>query len=88
MLLLPNFQIAFWKKTLFCVLYSVQLNKEKLMKKCCKKKECNTTLKTEVSCKATAALSEEIKEDLRKTDGSLKELVENDNRNQQECEDK
>tara|TARA_B100000519_G_scaffold152305_1_gene133320 strand:+ start:1393 stop:1569 length:177 start_codon:yes stop_codon:yes gene_type:complete len=58
------------------------------MKKCCTKKECNTTLKTEVSCKATAALSEEIKEDLEKADGSLKELLENDNRNEQECEDK
>jgi hypothetical protein len=50
------------------------------MKKCCTKKECNTTLKTEVSCKATAALSKEIKEDLEKADGSLKELL--------ECEDK
>tara|TARA_R110002051_G_scaffold320861_1_gene407089 strand:+ start:329 stop:502 length:174 start_codon:yes stop_codon:yes gene_type:complete len=33
---------------------------------------------TELSCKATAALQEEIQDDLSKTDGSLKELIEND----------
>ena len=33
---------------------------------------------TELSCKATAALEEEIKDDLSKTDGSLKELIQND----------
>lgn len=58
------------------------------MSKCCKKKECNTTVKTEVSCKATAALDQEVKEDLEKADGSLKELLENDNGKQEECEDK
>ena len=38
----------------------------------------------ELTCKATAALEEEIKDDLKKADGSLKELLEND---KQENED-
>ena len=41
---------------------------------------------TELSCKATAALQEEIKEDLSKTDGSLKELMQNDEDKQEEDE--
>ena len=32
----------------------------------------------ELTCKATAALEEEIKDDLKKADWSLKELLEND----------
>ena len=42
---------------------------------------------TELSCKATAALQEEIKDDLSKTDGSLKELMQNDEEQQEEDED-
>ena len=42
---------------------------------------------TELSCKATAALQEEIKDDLSKTDGSLKELIENDETKRDEDQD-
>jgi hypothetical protein len=48
------------------------------------KKSTNKTCKSELVCKSTAALQEEIKEDLSKSDGSLKELIENDDRKQQE----
>lgn len=44
-----------------------------------KKKKCGSC-DSELVCKSTAALNEEIKEDLSKTDGSLKELIENDDR--------
>jgi hypothetical protein len=46
----------------------------------CRKKECSNKCDTELVCKSTAALNEEIKEDLSKADGSLKELIENDTR--------
>jgi len=42
---------------------------------------------TELSCKATAALQEEIQDDLSKTDGSLKELIENDETKPDENQD-
>ena len=42
---------------------------------------------TELSCKATAALQEEIKDDLSKLDGSLKELIENDEKQRDESQD-
>lgn len=41
----------------------------------------------ELNCKATASLREEVEEDLRKTDGSLKELLENDETNDSQAED-
>ncbi len=47
-------------------------------------KSCDSTL----NCKSTASLKEEIKEDLEKSDGSLKELLENDDTEQSEEEDK
>ena len=39
---------------------------------------------TKLSCKATAALEETVKEDLCKADGSLKELIENDERTKED----
>lgn len=47
-------------------------------------KKSTKTCKSELVCKSTGALREEIKEDLSKTDGSLKELLENDDRKRQE----
>tara|TARA_B100000676_G_C17776547_1_gene679550 strand:- start:32 stop:193 length:162 start_codon:yes stop_codon:yes gene_type:complete len=41
----------------------------------------------ELNCKATASLREEVEEDLRKSDGSLKELLENDETNDSQAED-
>ena len=49
----------------------------------CEKKKCGSC-DSELVCKSTAALNEEIKEDLSKADGSLKELIENDNRRQED----
>ena len=43
--------------------------------------------KSTLCCKSTASLTEEIEEDLSKADGSLKELIENDDEQQQEDED-
>jgi len=43
---------------------------------------------SKLCCKSTASLNEEVKEELQKSDGSLKELMENDNEEQSECEDK
>lgn len=48
-----------------------------------KNKKSTKTCNSELVCKSTAALQEEIKEDLSKTDGSLKELIENDDRKRQ-----
>ena len=39
---------------------------------------------TELSCKVTAALEETVKEDLCKADGSLKELIENEERTKED----
>ena len=44
---------------------------------------CESTL----YCKSTASLTEEIEEDLLKADGSLKELIQNDEDKQEEDED-
>lgn len=46
----------------------------------CRKEKCSDKCESELVCKSTAALNEEIKEDLSKADGSLKELIENDRR--------
>lgn len=44
------------------------MSEKKIKKECC----------SELVCKSTAKLKEQVKKDLEKTDGSLKELLEND----------
>lgn len=47
------------------------------MSKCCKNKKCNSKVETELSCKATAALDEEVKEELKEQDKPLGEIIDN-----------
>ena len=45
-----------------------------------KPKAMKITCESEMCCKATAQLQEEVEKDLEKTDASLKELIENDDK--------
>ena len=78
-------QIAFWRFSPFCVLYIVKhlhlTGKNKMSDKSIK--SCDAKL----NCKATASLQEEVEEDLRKSDGSLKELLKNDETNDSQVKD-
>ena len=75
-----KFVLGFFALSVYYILVNLLHSKE--LKNMPKKnvKPCET----ELSCKATAALQEEIKDDLSKTDGSLKELIENDEEDQDE----
>lgn len=56
------------------------MNKPKIEKG--EKLSCESTM----CCKATAQLQEEVKQDLEKSDASLKDLLDNDNKEPQEDE--
>ena len=47
------------------------------MKQCCNNKKCNSQIKTEVTCKATAALDEQVKEELKEQDKPIGEIIDN-----------
>jgi|TARA_R110000744_G_scaffold26506_1_gene65180 hypothetical protein len=52
-----------------------------------KKQKVIESCESTMHCKSTASLTEEIEEDLLKIDGSLKELIQNDEDKKQEVED-
>ena len=74
-----NFVFGILPLSVYYILVTYYIARKKNMAdkkiKCCE---------TELSCKATAALQEEVQEDLSKADGSLKELIENEERTKEE----